>query len=79
MVGGSPNSRHLEGLAADIVTQDKAMLTDLFVFGQTRLINILGELILYVDDNESPIMLHTALPKCGAVNKKVKIVKYRGA
>jgi hypothetical protein len=56
---------HLQGMAADITTDDKHILYYIFEFIKESLKGRFGELILYVDKNNNPINIHVALPKQG--------------
>lgn len=70
LVGGSTNSRHMLGKAADITVSHKDLLEDIFDWAKDHLKGRCGELIMYWK-NKQPLFIHIALPRHGADNNRV--------
>lgn len=75
--GGEELSRHLDAIACDIITINKGKLFEIYSFMKRYLKAWIGELILYVDENNVPIYLHIALPKWRRDQNIKKRIKYK--
>jgi hypothetical protein len=71
-VGGSYNSRHMVGKAADFYIKDRSLLPEVFDWAKERLKGRYGELLLYLNEDKTPNFIHIALPRWG---RGVKIEK----
>lgn len=60
IIGGTYNSLHLKCLAADITTDKKTDLFQIYAFIKASLIDKVCELILYTDEHNNPIFIHVA-------------------
>lgn len=63
LVGGVSTSMHRKGKAADIYTDDKNVLEEIFEFIKTALAGRFGELLLYRKKDGTPRFIHVALPE----------------
>lgn len=75
--GSSDSSLHMQGMAADIATDDPKLLHFIFDFIKEDLKGRFGEVFLYVFEDGTPRNIHVALPKWGKppVSKMITIKK----
>jgi len=58
--GSSPTSSHRKGKAADIFTDNKDLLPDIFAFIRDQLRGLYFELFLYLDEKGNPDFIHVS-------------------
>jgi hypothetical protein len=75
-VGGSLYSLHLKGKAADIWTDDKKVLSNIFRYVLEEKKGQFGELLLYKTEEKGIRFLHISLPEWGrGVNIDDEVIK----
>jgi hypothetical protein len=75
-VGGSLHSRHKKGKAADIFTDDKDLLLNIFDWIKKEKQGLFGELLLYKTKEKDIRFLHVSLPEWGkGVNINDEVIK----
>lgn len=74
-IGGSSNSRHMLGKAADFTVERKEKLPLIFEHIRSCLRGHFGELILYRHKDGTPNFIHVSLPRLGTEVNVKEVVK----
>ena len=62
LVGGTPNSLHLQGKAVDFTTHNKQQLFAIYKYIKQNLRHTFSELVLYIDsETNEPVHIHVGL------------------